>query len=126
GLSMEARMTLCNMSIEAGARAGLIAPDEITFSYLQGRRFVPPGEEWERAKSKWKMLRSDAGATFDSEVKIDCSRLAPYVTWGTNPAMAVPVTAQVPDPGTARNESQRRSMERALDYMGLRSGTSIE
>jgi len=125
-LSMEARMTLCNMSIEGGARAGLIAPDETTLSYLMGRRFAPRDKHWDEAVAFWKTLKSDPGARFDSTVEIDSTRLAPYVTWGTNPAMAAPVTDDVPDPSRANSDSERRSMARALEYMGLAPGTPIE
>src|SRR5437867_3209433 len=100
-LSMEARMTICNMSIEAGARAGMIAPDEITFSYLQNRRFVPKRKQWETAVDAWKTLKTDAGSRFDSAVEINASEIAPFVTWGTNPGMAAPVDGKVPDPDSA-------------------------
>src|SRR5437016_13862653 len=116
-LSMESRMTICNMSIEAGARAGMIAPDEITFSYLKGRRFAPTSSRWEEAKHYWRQHGSDPGATFDKTVEFDSASLAPFVTWGTNPAMAAPVTECVPYPEKAANESSRNSMARALEYM---------
>jgi 3-isopropylmalate/(R)-2-methylmalate dehydratase large subunit len=125
-LSMESRMTICNMSIEAGARAGMIAPDEITFAYLRDRRFVPSGKNWKEAEDHWRQLSSDSAAGFDASVEINTSSLAPFVTWGTNPAMAAPVTERVPDPGMASNESERGSMTRALEYMGLKPGTPIE
>ena len=125
-LSMEARMTICNMSIEAGARAGMIAPDETTFAYLCARRFAPVAEKWEEALSRWRTLNTDAGAHFDSTVEINASALAPFVTWGTNPAMAAPVTGAIPDPDRAANDSERNGMLRALEYMALRPGTPIE
>ncbi|MGC2694756.1 MAG: 3-isopropylmalate dehydratase large subunit [Candidatus Angelobacter sp.] len=126
GLSMEARMTICNMSIEAGARAGMIAPDQTTFDYLQGRRFAPQGNEWKTAEKEWSALESDCGARFDSTVEINAAQIAPFVTWGTNPAMAAPVTGEVPDPGGSANDSERNSVARALEYMGLRPHTRIE
>ena len=125
-LSMEARMTICNMSIEAGARAGMIAPDQTTLDYLNGRRFTPRGEQWERAKQDWASLRSDPGATFDCAVEVDAAQIAPFVTWGTNPGMAAPVTGEVPGPDRGADESERNSIARALDYMGLRPHTPIE
>ena len=118
-LSMEGRMTLCNMSIEAGARAGLVAPDETTFAYLKGRRFAPEGEAWEKAVSYWRTLKSDDDAIFDRVVEIDASQLEPFVTWGTSPGMVVPVTSYVPDPADA-------AAERALEYMALKPRTSIQ
>jgi 3-isopropylmalate/(R)-2-methylmalate dehydratase large subunit len=125
-LSMEGRMTVCNMSIEAGARAGMIAPDEVTFDYLQDRRFAPRDEAWNQAKTFWQTLPTDAGAAFDKTVEINAAQLAPFVTWGTNPGMAAPVTGEVPDPGQSASDSERGSMARALEYMGLRPHTRIE
>jgi 3-isopropylmalate/(R)-2-methylmalate dehydratase large subunit len=125
-LSMEARMTICNMSIEAGARAGMIAPDQTTFSYLKGRRFAPQGEGWEKAVQDWSTLQTDPGARFDSIVEIDAAQIAPFVTWGTNPGMAAPVTGEVPSPDRAANDSERNSIDRALEYMGLQPHTRIE
>ncbi len=125
-LSMEARMTLCNMSIEAGARAGMVAPDETTFRYLEGRRFAPQGENWQKAVARWRNLKSDDGAQFDRIIEIDASALAPFVTWGTNPAMASSVTSAVPDPNQLHAEAERRAAERALEYMALRPGTPLE
>jgi len=125
GLSMEARMTVCNMSIEAGARAGMIAPDQTTFDYLRGRRFAPEGAEWRRAQTEWSTLTTDRSATFDKTVEIDASRLAPFVTWGTNPGMAAPVTGEVPDPESDQAKSDRGSIQRALEYMNLRPHTRI-
>jgi 3-isopropylmalate/(R)-2-methylmalate dehydratase large subunit len=125
-LSMEGRMTICNMSIEAGARAGMIAPDETTFAYLEGRRFSPKGADWERAKEEWRKLPTDAGATFDREMAIDAHELAPYVTWGTSPGMVVSVTDTVPDPRLGETEADRNNLARALEYMALEPGTPIE
>jgi 3-isopropylmalate/(R)-2-methylmalate dehydratase large subunit len=125
-LSMEGRMTLCNMSIEAGARAGMIAPDETTFTYLKGRRFAPNGDAWEKAVSYWKTLRSDDDAEFDRLVQIDASRLEPFVTWGTSPGMVVPVTSYVPDPAEAKSLADRQAAERALEYMDLEPRTNIQ
>ena len=125
-LSMEGRMTICNMSIEAGARAGMIAPDDTTFDYLRGRRFAPNRDKLQQAVNYWRTLKTDPGARFDSTVEIDASALAPFVTWGTNPAMAAPVTGEVPNPDSAGNDSERRGMLRALEYMALQPGTPIE
>jgi len=126
GLSMEGRMTVCNMSIEAGARAGMVAPDEMTFAYLRGRRFSPQGAAWDEAIERWSALRSDPGAHYDKVVEIDAAKLAPLVTWGTNPGMVVPVTGSVPDPAAARTAAERGAAERALQYMALKPGTAIE
>jgi 3-isopropylmalate/(R)-2-methylmalate dehydratase large subunit len=125
-LSMEGRMTVCNMSIEAGARAGMIAPDEKTFAYLKGRRFSPKGESWKAAVAEWSKLPTDPGAKFDRELVIDAATLAPYVSWGTSPGMVAPITASVPDPAAAPNEQERKGLERALEYMGLKAGTPLE
>ena len=125
-LSMEGRMTVCNMSIEAGARAGMIAPDETTFAYLEGRRFAPKGADWERAKEEWRKLPTDAGAVFDRELAIGAHELAPYVTWGTSPGMVVSVTDAVPDPRLGETEADRNNLARALEYMALAPGTQIE
>jgi 3-isopropylmalate/(R)-2-methylmalate dehydratase large subunit len=125
-LSMEARMTVCNMSIEGGARAGMIAPDQTTFDYLKGRRFAPQGEAWEKAEKQWATLQSDPGAKFDSTVDINAAQIAPFVTWGTNPGMAAPVTGEVPGPDRGVNDSERNSIARALEYMGLSAHTRIE
>ena len=125
-LSMEGRMTLCNMSIEAGARAGMVAPDEVTFEYLKGRPFAPRGDDWERAVAYWRTLRTDEGAAFDAIVEIDASKLEPHVTWGTSPGQVVPVTGRVPDPSGLADETGRRAAERALSYMDLAPGTPIE
>jgi 3-isopropylmalate/(R)-2-methylmalate dehydratase large subunit len=125
-LSMEARMTICNMSIEAGARAGMIAPDQTTFSYLKGRRFAPQGQVWEKAIQDWATLQTDSDARFDSTIEINAAQIAPFVTWGTNPGMAAPVTGEVPGPDRAANDSERNSIGRALEYMGLQPHTRIE
>jgi len=124
-LSMEGRMTICNMSIEAGARAGLIAPDDTTFAYLEGRPAVPTGAAWERALDEWRSLRTDDDATFDTEVEIDVSELEPQVTWGTNPGMVAPIGGTVPDPVSLEDPDERAAVERALAYMGLEPGTPL-
>ncbi|HEX4604924.1 MAG TPA: 3-isopropylmalate dehydratase large subunit, partial [Candidatus Angelobacter sp.] len=126
GLSMEARMTICNMSIEAGARAGMIAPDQTTFDYLKNRRFAPQQSRWLETENYWRTLKTDTGARFDSVVEINASKIAPFVTWGTNPGMAAPVTGEVPGPDRGANDSERRSIARALEYMGLQPHTRIE
>ena len=118
-LSMEGRMTVCNMSIEAGARAGLIAPDYATFDYLRGRPMVPKGASWEQAVADWERLPSDEGASYDREITLNASELIPHVTWGTSPQDALPITGQVPDPAGETDPGRRDSMERALNYMGL-------
>jgi 3-isopropylmalate/(R)-2-methylmalate dehydratase large subunit len=124
-LSMEGRMTVCNMSIEAGARAGMIAPDETTFAYLEGRPHAPSGEDWEAAKEYWRSLRTDEDATFDREVVIDAAELTPFVTWGTNPGQGASLSASVPDPSAFEDPTQRSAAERALEYMGLSAGTPL-
>jgi 3-isopropylmalate/(R)-2-methylmalate dehydratase large subunit len=126
GLSMEGRMTLCNMSIEAGARAGMIAPDETTFRYLEGRRFSPKDADWEQAVAEWSKLATDDGAEFDRELVLRAEDLAPFVTWGTSPGMVVPVTEQVPDPQKAASDGERKNFERALEYMNLKAGIPME
>lgn len=123
-LSMEARMTICNMSIEAGARAGMIAPDETTFEYLRGREYAPVGDDWDAAVAAWRELRTDDDATFDTEVVIDADTLTPFVTWGTNPGQGLPLSESVPDPA-ALPDSEREGTQRALDYMGLTAGTPL-
>jgi 3-isopropylmalate/(R)-2-methylmalate dehydratase large subunit len=125
-LSMEARMTVCNMSIEAGARAGMVAPDATTFSYLAGKSRAPKGEAWTRAVAGWSVLRSDAGATYDKRIALDASAIGPQVTWGTNPAMTVDIAEPVPDLSVASSAADRESYRRALDYMDLRPGTPLE
>jgi len=125
-LSMEERMTICNMSIEGGARAGLISPDETTFGYLQGRRYVPKGEDFEKAKDHWLQLATEKGAAFDGSVHLDVSQIAPQVTWGTTPAMVTDVTGQVPNPGDFDDPNMAKAAARALEYMGLEAGTAIQ
>ena len=124
-LSMEARMTICNMSIEAGARAGMIAPDETTFAYLLGRDRAPKGADWDDAVAAWRELRSDDDAVFDAEVDIDADTLTPFVTWGTNPGQGLPLSDRVPDPELIVDENERVAAERALEYMGLEAGTPL-
>jgi 3-isopropylmalate/(R)-2-methylmalate dehydratase large subunit len=124
-LSMEQRLTVCNMTIEWGARAGVIAPDDTTFAYLEGRERAPKGAAWERALDEWRALPTDAGAAYDRVVEIDVAALAPQVTWGTNPGMVIPVTGRVPDPADFDDPTDRDAAERALAYMGLRPGTAI-
>jgi len=124
-LSMEGRMTICNMSIEAGARAGMIAPDETTFAYLKGRRFAPKGAQWDEAVAHWRTLPSDPGAKFDRELIIDAATLAPAVTWGTSPGMTTTISGSVPTLADAATEADRKSFERAYEYMGLKPGTPI-
>jgi len=124
-MSMDERMTVCNMSIEAGARAGMVAPDETTFAYLQGRPFAPRGDAWGKALAYWETLPSDADAKFDREVELSANEIAPTVTWGTSPQDALPITGRVPDPAAIGDDARRESMERALAYMGLRPGTPL-
>ena len=124
-LSIEGRMTVCNMSIEAGARAGMVAPDETTFEYLKDRPHAPEGEEWERAVEYWKTLPSDEDAVFDAEVILEAADIEPFVTWGTNPGQGVPLSSKVPDPKDFSDESQRLAAERALEYMALKAGTAM-
>jgi 3-isopropylmalate/(R)-2-methylmalate dehydratase large subunit len=124
-LSMEARMTICNMSIEAGARAGMIAPDETTFAYLKGRPHAPQGAEWDAAVEYWKTLRTDDDAVFDREVTINADELTPYVTWGTNPGQGLPLSERVPDPEQMADEAERLAAEKALAYMDLKPGTPL-
>ncbi len=125
-LSMEGRMTVCNMSIEGGARAGMIAPDETTIAYVAGRPAAPGGAAWEEAVAHWRSLPSDSGAAYDRRVVVDGAALVPHVTWGTNPAQVVPVTGSVPDPQQWESPSDRHAVERALHYMGLTAGTPME
>ena len=124
-LSMEERMTVCNMSIEAGARAGLVAPDEKTFEYLKGRRFAPKGEKWDEAVAKWKELVTDEGATYDHSITIDADSLEPMITFGTNPGMGMAISANVPDPANVTDSLERESLRKALVYMGLEAGQPI-
>ena len=123
-LSMEGRMTVCNMSIEAGARAGMIAPDDTTFSYMKGRRYAPRGQDWDDAVARWRGLASDPGAKYDTVIEINAADLVPFVTWGTNPGMVVPITDRVPD--LPSNGSDRASVQRMLEYMGLEPGTPMQ
>jgi 3-isopropylmalate/(R)-2-methylmalate dehydratase large subunit len=125
-MSMEGRMTVCNMSIEAGARAGLVAPDEKTFTYLVGRPYAPKGAAWEAALAWWKTLPSDPGARYDKEAHLDAAEIAPFVTWGTNPEQAAPITGRVPDPGREDDPLKRAAMRRALEYMQLAPDTRLE
>ena len=125
-LSMDARMTICNMSIEAGARAGMIAPDQTTFDYVNGRPHAPQGEDWDAAVAEWKQLHSDEGAQFDAEVFLDADELEPFVTWGTNPGQGVSLSAAVPTPEDFEDENDRKACERALEYMGLTGGTPMK
>jgi len=124
-LSMEGRMTMCNMTIEGGARAGMVAPDDTTFAYLEGRPFVPRGKHFQAAVDYWKTLPSDPGATYSRQVRLDAPKIAPQVTWGTNPGMVTDVTGRVPDPGSFSDPVDKEAAERALDYMGLEPGTPI-
>ncbi|MGH7067651.1 MAG: aconitase family protein, partial [Acetobacteraceae bacterium] len=125
GLSMEGRMTLCNMIIEAGARTGLVAPDDTTFSYLAGRPFAPRGADWDQAVAFWRTLPSEPDAIFDREVSIDAASVAPMVTWGTSPEDATPVTGSVPDPDEPLDAERQKRRRRALEYMGLRPGMKL-
>jgi len=125
GLDMAGRMTVCNMSIEAGARAGLIAPDETTFDWLEGRPFAPAGADWNRAVDTWRDLATEDGAVFDREETMDAAKIAPVVTWGTSPEDALPIDAAVPDPAAERDPERRRAVERAIEYMGLAPGTPL-
>ena len=124
-LSMEARMTICNMSIEAGARAGMVGPDQTTYEFLRGRPYAPSGAQWDQAVAAWKQLRTDPGAEFDTEVYIDAATLSPFVTWGTNPGQGVPLSGSVPDPELMGSDGERQSAEKALAYMDLRPGTPM-
>ncbi len=125
-LSMEERMTVCNMAIEAGARAGLIAPDEKTFEYVKGRKYAPQGEAWEKAVAEWRTLPTEEGATFDRELQIDAAQLVPQVSWGTSPGMVADITGNVPDPEAMPDENSKKAARRALEYMGLAAGQPIE
>ncbi|OCG75326.1 3-isopropylmalate dehydratase large subunit [Microbacterium sediminis] len=125
-LSMEGRMTICNMSIEAGARAGMVAPDETTFAYLKGRPHAPQGADWDEAVAYWKTLPTDEGAVFDAEIFIDANELEPFVTWGTNPGQGVNLGDRVPDPAAIEDEGERKAAERALEYMDLAPGTPMK
>jgi 3-isopropylmalate/(R)-2-methylmalate dehydratase large subunit len=124
--TMEQRMTLCNMSIEGGARAGMVAPDETTFAYLRGKSYAPSGELWDQALESWRSLRSDPDAVFDKDVEIAAADVAPYVTWGTNPGQALPIVGTVPDPSACEDQEHRKSIQSALDYMGLKPGQALQ
>jgi 3-isopropylmalate/(R)-2-methylmalate dehydratase large subunit len=124
-LSMEGRMTICNMSIEAGARAGMVAPDDVTFAYLEGRRHAPKGADWERALDDWRGLATDADAAFDKEVSLDAAALKPHVSWGTNPGQVAPIDGVVPDPESFLDPAERDAAARALAYMDVKAGTPI-
>ncbi|MCC7157227.1 MAG: 3-isopropylmalate dehydratase large subunit [Bryobacterales bacterium] len=124
-LSMEERMTVCNMSIEGGARAGLVAPDDTTYQFLAGRPLAPAGEAWDRAVARWKQLPTDAGARYDREISIDAAVLEPMITFGTNPGMGIPITAAVPSPSSAKDSTERETLAKALDYMGLEAGKPL-
>ena len=123
---MEGRMTICNMSIEAGAQVGMVSPDDTTFEFLRGRRFVPQAAEFDRAVEHWQSLASDEGAPYDSTVLIEAGELEPYVTWGTNPGHIVSITDRIPNPSSFESETNRRSAERALEYMDLQPGTAMQ
>ena len=125
-LSMEGRMTICNMSIEAGARAGMIAPDQITCDWMKGRNQVPKGQEWENAVKEWEQLRTDDGAIFDSYIEVDCDNLEPHVSWGTNPSQVLPISSSIPSPDEYDEVLESQSCNNALEYMGLKPGTKIE
>jgi 3-isopropylmalate/(R)-2-methylmalate dehydratase large subunit len=122
---MEGRMTICNMSIEGGARAGLVAPDDTTFDYLHGRPHAPQGADWETALDRWRQLPTDDGAEYDRSIAFDAGELTPMVTWGTNPGMGFPITSRIPDPATVADATQRQSLESALAYMALNPGEPI-
>jgi 3-isopropylmalate/(R)-2-methylmalate dehydratase large subunit len=124
-MSMEGRMTVCNMTIEAGARAGLVAPDETTFAYVKGRPYAPKGAAWEQALAYWKTLPSDPGAHYDKSVRLDTADIAPHVTWGTNPEQTAPITGRVPDPAEIDDPLKRAAIERALQYMQLKPNTPL-
>jgi len=124
-LSMEERMTVCNMSIEGGARAGLVAPDDTTYQFLAGRPLAPAGEAWDRAVARWKQLPTDAGARYGREISIDAAALEPMITFGTNPGMGIPITAAVPSPSSAKDSTERETLAKALDYMGLEAGKPL-
>ncbi len=125
GLTMEQRMTVCNMSIEAGARAGMIAPDDITFDYLAGREHAPAGAEWDQAVARWRTLASDPGATYDHTITLDASALEPMITFGTNPGMGIGISGRVPDPASLADANQKAALDKALRYMGLQPGQAL-
>jgi len=126
GLSMEGRLTLCNMSIEAGGRAGMVAPDDTTFQYLKGKPFAPKGANWDKAMAFWKTVPTDDGATFDTEVTLNAAEIAPMVTWGTSPEDVLSINGRVPDPASAPNPGKQENMKRALEYMDLKPGTPMD
>ena len=126
GLSMEGRLTLCNMSIEAGGRAGMVAPDDTTFNYLKGKPFAPKGENWDKAMAFWKTVPTDDGATFDTEVTLNAAEIAPMVTWGTTPEDVLSINGRVPDPASAPDAGKQENMKRALEYMDLKPGTPMD
>jgi 3-isopropylmalate/(R)-2-methylmalate dehydratase large subunit len=126
GMSMESRLTICNMSIEAGARIGMIGPDDTTYQFLNGRRYAPKGADWDKALAYWRTLPTDAGARFDRELTFDAARLAPMVTWGTSPEDCSPINGAVPDPAGIGDNDRRRHVERALDYMQLKAAVPLE
>src|SRR5208337_4580122 len=124
-LGLEARMTMCNLSIELGSKIGMIAPDDTTFEYLAGRRFAPTGPAWDRAVAHWRTLPSDDDAAFDREVSVDAAEVAPQITWGTSPEQVVAIDEAIPDPARADNPNRREAMRAALEYMGLEPGATI-
>jgi 3-isopropylmalate/(R)-2-methylmalate dehydratase large subunit len=124
-LSMEARMTICNMSIEMGARGGMIAPDETTFNYIKGRLFAPQGEQWDKKVDEWRKLRTDDGATFDVEININAADIEPMITYGTNPGLGIPIVGSIPQAEAITDENERRNILKALEYMGLQSGKKL-
>ncbi len=124
-LSMEGRMTICNMSIEAGAKAGMIAPDDVTFAYVEGKQHAPKGADWEQALDDWRSLPTDDGATFDHDVELDAAQISPHVSWGTNPGQVIGIDDRVPDPDAMDDPGAREAAARALTYMGLTAGTPM-
>ena len=122
---MEERMTICNMSIEGGARAGMVAPDDTTFEYIKGRRFAPKGKDWDDAVAYWRTLPTDEGATYDKSITIDANKLTPMITYGTNPGMGMSISERIPDPNTIKDLSQRRTLQKALNYMDINPGEAI-
>ena len=125
-MEVEGRLTVCNLSIELGAKIGMIAPDEKTFAFLKGRPYAPTGAMWDAALADWRRLPSDPDAVFDAEVRVDVNRIVPQITWGTSPEHVIPVTDRIPDPATAGDPDKQKAMQAALDYMGLKAGTPIQ
>ena len=125
-MEIEGRLTVCNLSIELGAKIGMIAPDEKTFAFLKGRPYAPTGAMWDAALADWRRLPSDPDAVFDAEVRVDVNRIVPQITWGTSPEHVIPVTDRIPDPATAGDPDKQKAMQAALDYMGLKAGTPIQ